>query len=109
MNTFNWRSDIEKALREFAAARAFDLCVFEIEYLAAPHKPPSRLPPGKMAVYGFWLEGWRWLKIGKAGPNSSARYAYQHYNGRAGSTCAGSLQSDPNMPVFSWEDRKSTR
>ncbi len=69
----------------------------EIIYLPAPHTRPSRLPVGKMAAYGFWGNG-RWLKIGKAGPNSNARYTSQHYiAGSAMSTLAGSLASDPHM------------
>src|SRR5437868_1740867 len=100
MKTNDWRVDIEQALQDFTSAGGLTRDIFRTEYFAAPHKPPSRLPPGKMAVYGFWVKGWRWLKIGKAGPNSSARYAYQHYNGCAGSTFAGSLRRDPEMPVF---------
>lgn len=62
-----------------------------VESLSTPHRPPTRLPPGKMAVYIFRHQG-RVLKIGKAGPNSSARYTSQHYNPRsAQSTLAASL------------------
>ena len=69
----------------------------EIEYLEAPHKPPPSLPPGKMAVYGFWHAG-DWLKIGLAGPNSNARYTSQHYNpNSAQSTLAASLVRDSRM------------
>jgi len=50
-----------------------------IEYLPAPHIPPSSLPAGKMAVYVFhW--GDQCLKVGKIGPKSQARYTSQHYN-----------------------------
>lgn len=91
-----WRREVEEAVRAF-------LCVAElggaplsndeiqIEYLVAPHRPPSGIPSGKMAVYGFWGDGC-WLKIGKVGPNSHARYSAQHYSaGSAQSTLAGSL------------------
>ena len=62
-----------------------------VETLSAPHRPPNRLPPGKMAVYVFLHRG-RALKIGKAGPNSNARYTSQHYSpGAARSTLAASL------------------
>ena len=45
----------------------------------------------------FWGDG-AWLKIGKVGPKSNARYVNQHYNaGSAQSTLAGSLTSDPYM------------
>jgi hypothetical protein len=40
-------------------------------------KAPSRLPLGTQAVYAFLL-GERWLKVGKAGPNSQPRFTTQH-------------------------------
>ena len=49
-----------------------------VERLPAPHKPPSALPKGKMAVYVFAWKG-QCLKVGKVGPNSQARYTSQHY------------------------------
>jgi len=49
------------------------------ETLSAPHKPPSSLPKGKMAVYVFLWKG-ECLKVGKVGPNSQARYTSQHYS-----------------------------
>lgn len=48
-----------------------------LEVLTEPHKPTS-LPEGKMAVYGFYHMD-IWLKVGKVGPNSKARYKSQHY------------------------------
>lgn len=69
-----------------------------IEMLPAPHTPPTRLPPGKMAVYVF-CKGDSVLKIGKAGPRSQARYTSQHYNpGSAKSTLAASVLADPEAP-----------
>ncbi|MCZ7641867.1 MAG: hypothetical protein M5U33_02745 [Pseudorhodoplanes sp.] len=65
-----------------------------IELLPAPHVAPSRLPPGMMAVYVF-SRGAQVLKVGKVGPNSHARYSYQHYKaGSAMSTLASSLLAD---------------
>jgi len=53
-----------------------------IQILPAPHRPPSLLPNGKMAVYiFFWNE--KCLKVGKVGQNSNARYTSQHYNPRS--------------------------
>jgi len=49
-----------------------------IERLSAPHRPPSSLPKGKMAVYVFEWKS-QCLKVGKVGPNSQARYTSQHY------------------------------
>lgn len=68
----------------------------EVETLKAPHRPPSRLPSGRMAVYVFSY-GDTVLKVGKAGPNSGARYTSQHYNAAsAPSTLAASLLKDGN-------------
>ena len=98
----DWTAGIEDALGDFvtvaelghALIRHEDL---KVEYLEAPHKPPSVLPAGKMAVYGFWHSG-AWLKVGMAGPNSNARYTSQHYNpNSARSTLAASLLKDPRM------------
>lgn len=62
-----------------------------VEILTAPHRPPSRLPAGKMAIYVF-VYGDTTLKVGKAGSNSQARYISQHYKaGSAPSTLAASL------------------
>ena len=62
-----------------------------VESLFAPHSPPTLLPAGKMAVYVFCHQG-RALKVGKAGPNSNARYTSQHYSpGSAPSTLAASV------------------
>lgn len=58
----------------------------------SPHDPHA-LPPGKCAVYVFSLSAsygrcypagaHRVLKVGKAGPNSNARFQSQHYNPKA--------------------------
>lgn len=71
------------------------------EVQPAPHRPHG-LPAGKCALYVFSLsqaygKGWRVgagrvLKVGKAGPNSSARFQSHHYEpGRAPSTLAATL------------------
>ncbi len=65
-----------------------------IEELPAPHRPTG-LPPGSMAVYVFSY-GRTTLKVGKAGPNSDARFRSQHYNPRsAASTLAASILKNP--------------
>ena len=62
-----------------------------------PHSAPHSLPKGKMAVYMFVYEGVA-LKIGKAGPNSNARYTSQHYNPKSAiSNLAKSILSDVEM------------
>jgi hypothetical protein len=83
---------IDDFLKVAALARR-SLCAADIlvEVLKAPHRPPTQLPPGKMAVYLFSY-GPTVLKIGKAGPKSNARYTSHHYRaGRAPSTLAASL------------------
>ncbi len=50
-----------------------------------------------MGVYTFWYEG-KFLKIGKVGPSSNARFLSHHYNPRSvRSTLAASILSDGNM------------
>ena len=91
--------DTQALMRDFRqvaalAGQNLDASAIEVEVLKAPHRPPSRLPAGKMAVYLFSY-GTSVLKIGKAGPNSGARYISQHYNAAsAASTLAGSLLKD---------------
>jgi hypothetical protein len=98
----NWRGDIDDCLRDFLdvarlAGEPIALADFRVEFLEAPHAQPGRFPDGAVAVYGFWHAG-TWLKIGKAGPQTHARYSYQHYRaGSARSTLAGSLLADGSM------------
>jgi hypothetical protein len=101
----DWRSDIETAVSDFLtvaglANEPIDAADIECEFLDMPHVPPKRLPRGKMAVYCFWGDG-QWLKVGKVGPNSNARYTSQHYTGSAQSTLAGSLAGDQRITGFS--------
>lgn len=98
----DWREEMQSALEAFAAVAKLAGCTITpgemtVEWLPAPHRPPSRLPIGKMAVYAFWGDGC-WLKIGKVGPQSNARYTSQHYSpSSAQSTLAGSLVGDKQM------------
>jgi len=62
----------------------------QVACLPAPHRPPSSFPVSKLAVYVFMYAD-RCLKVGKAGPNSAARYCSQHYGFNAPSTLAKSL------------------
>jgi len=69
---------------------------YEIIDRGLPHQPRS-LPIQMMGVYIFWYEG-KFLKIGKVGPSSNARFLSQHYNPRsARSTLAASVLSDREM------------
>lgn len=86
-------AELEKEFIKVAGLAGVSLSADDliVESLCAPHKSPSRLPDGKMAVYVF-CHGSRVLKIGRVGPNSKARYTSQHYNPKAtGSTLAGSI------------------
>ncbi len=60
------------------ANSSFDTKEIELTLLLKPHKPPSSLPRGKMAVYSFFHDG-KCLKVGKVGAKSQARYVSQHY------------------------------
>ena len=64
--------------------------------LGCPHTP-KHMPKGKMAIYTFQRNG-QYLKIGKAGSRSNARFRSQHYSPyRANSNLAKSLLNDPDM------------
>ena len=79
-----WSQQIVDALADFhvvseLAGNPVTFGTDNVEFCPAPHRPPSSLPKGMMAVYGFWWND-EWLKIGRAGPKSAGRYTYQHYN-----------------------------
>ncbi|MXS86343.1 hypothetical protein ABO04_10680 [Nitrosomonas sp. HPC101] len=61
------------------AGVSFPTTALSFETLPFPHKPPSALPSGKMAVYVFVWNG-RCLKVGKVGQKSQARFTSQHYS-----------------------------
>jgi len=70
-----------------------------INDLGCPHAPKG-LPHGKMAIYTFQKDG-EYLKIGKAGANSKARFQSQHYRSHlAKSNLAKSLLNDPDMAIY---------
>ena len=98
----NWKAEAEAALADFVqvahlAGYSLSAADLVVEFLSSPHRPPSRLPSGKMALYAFFGNG-RWLKVGIAGHKSQARYTSQHYNpGSAPSTLAASLMNDAEM------------
>ena len=62
-----------------------------VEVWLKPHQRP-RLPLDMQAVYVF-MHGDKCLKVGKAGPKTSARYNSQHYGSHAPSTLAKSLMA----------------
>jgi hypothetical protein len=58
-----------------------------------PHKPAG-LPTGKMGIYTFIYQG-QFLKVGKAGPSSDARFRSQHYKPKGSqSNLAKSILND---------------
>jgi hypothetical protein len=84
--------DVVKAFSDWAAIQGLGPARAEVrvERLGRPHMS-SALPSGWQGVYGFRYDG-TWLKVGKAGPKSAARWVSQHYNPRgAMSTLAFSL------------------
>ena len=98
----DWKEEIRSALSDFLTVShlarsgvSFRVEDVKWEFLPAPHRRP-RLPPGKMAIYGFWFDG-EWLKIGYVMPNSRERYEDHHYNGYANSTLHRSLRQDESM------------
>ncbi len=69
---------------------------YEIVDRGKPHVPRT-LKRGKMGIYTFLYED-DFLKIGKAGPNSNARFFSQHYlPGSAQSNLSRSILADDRM------------
>jgi hypothetical protein len=69
----DWRSEIDQALTHFMtvaklAGHPLSASELEREYLNAPHRAPTSLPVGKMAVYCFWGDG-SWLRLAKSDRN----------------------------------------
>lgn len=99
----NWQEQVEDAVKDFIevanlAHEPLSPRELKASFLVAGEHPNAGLPKGQMAVYGFWGDG-EWLKIGKAGPNSNARFRSHHYDAtRSKSTLAGSLKKCPRMP-----------
>jgi hypothetical protein len=94
----NYSDEFNKIIEEVSGilGKPIDKEKYKIVDRGMPHNPQS-LPVGVMGVYTFWYNG-SFLKIGKAGPKSNARFLSQHYNPRsAQSTLASSILSDKNM------------
>jgi len=109
----DWRKEMVDALEAFIivaklADEPISLDELEVEFLPAPHKQPSSLPIGKMAIYAFWSND-EWLKIGQAGPKSAARYTSQHYNPNSSmSNLAKSLANDLRMKDILGSDSQNS-
>ena len=91
-------NDFDKIIRDVSGVlgQSIDKTKYEIIDRGMPHQPRS-LPTRMMGIYTFWYEG-KFLKIGKAGSRSNARFLSQHYNPRsAQSTFAASILSDKRM------------
>lgn len=74
---------------------------FQIIDRGIPHESPTVLPRGKTAVYIFYCPNEKcFLKIGKVGAKSQARFTSQHYNPEsAKSNLASSLLNDNEMKL----------
>ncbi len=91
---------LQSLLGKLGKLAGCDLCDKKIliDLLPPTHNRLS-LPKGKMAVYIFYHKG-QTLKVGKAGPNSNARFQSHHYNpNRAKSTLAAQLTADRKPPA----------
>jgi len=98
--------DIKSILLEIARLADLQIKEKQIEVLdrGCPHSP-SGFPKGKMEIYLFKWED-KYLKIGKAGPNSNARSRSQHYiPGSSRSNLAKSILNDPSMDKFNLNDK----
>lgn len=91
----NLVNEIDTVIREVTKVLGNQLKPDQYQIIdrGVPHQPRN-LPVNMMGVYTFWY-GTTCLKIGKAGPNSNARFLSQHYHpGSARSTLAASILYD---------------
>lgn len=87
--------------QEWAAAERLPVAKAHIQVvsLGVPHHPVT-LPRGWQGVYNFQF-GNAWLKVGRAGPNSNARWVSQHYGaGRSLSSLSWSLLTYAHFSSF---------
>lgn len=79
-----------------AAGKEIPESLYIVNDLGVPHVPEP-LKPGYYGVYIFIYQD-KFLKIGKVGPNSNARFISQHYSPKsANSTLAASILDDKDM------------
>lgn len=94
----HYSDEFNKIIEEVSGilGKPIDKEKYKVVDRGVPHNPQI-LPNGMMGVYTFWYNG-SFLKIGKAGPKSNARFLSQHYNPKsAQSTLAASILADENM------------
>lgn len=94
----NFINDFDKIIHEVSSVlgKPIDKGKYEIIDRGVPHQPKA-LPSRMMGVYSFWCEG-KFIKIGKVGSKSGARFLSQHYNPKsAQSTVAASILRDKSM------------
>ncbi|WP_160032198.1 hypothetical protein [Paenibacillus sp. An7] len=97
--------DLKKQLLQIIRSTGTEINESQIVILdrGLPHKS-SALPVGRMGVYSFIYQD-RFLKIGKAGPNSNARYNSQHYDPKnSQSNLAKSLLNDPKLVELNFNE-----
>lgn len=90
--------DFDKIIREVSSVlgKPIDKERYEIIDRGIPHQPKT-LSFNKMGIYTFYYED-KFMKIGKAGVNSKARFLSQHYNPKsAKSNLAASILLDTRM------------
>lgn len=79
--------------------KPLDKNLYNIVDRGLPHQPKS-LQSGTMGVYAFYYDGY-FLKIGKVGSKSNARFLSQHYNPYSSkSNLAKSILNDIRMENF---------
>jgi hypothetical protein len=79
-SSVNGIDEVVAAFSEWASAQGLGPARAEVrvQSLGRPHVPTA-LPVGWQGVYCLQFEG-AWLKVGKAGPKSAARWISQHYS-----------------------------
>lgn len=102
MNYYHSRDLFEQEIKKYilevfkALSKAINIDDIVVSFQDKNQHPP-KFNKGKMYIYSFWLETETApLKIGKAGPNSIARYTSHHYNMNSSNSCLAKRIAEDN-------------
>ncbi|SHH33028.1 hypothetical protein SAMN02745245_01102 [Anaerosphaera aminiphila DSM 21120] len=107
MNIKNREKEIEEIVNgvfKIIDKDNIDEIKYDVISRGCPHEPKG-LPKNKMGIYMF-IYGDRFLKIGRVGNKSNARFVSQHYNPNSSkSNLAKSILKDEDMKDFNLDEK----
>ncbi len=97
-NNIDYKTEYGNLIADISGRLGKEIDLREVKIIdrGVPHVPGT-LPKDHMAVYTFIYQG-QFLKIGKVGHKSGARFTSQHYSPNSSiSNLASSILKDPDM------------